>query len=74
MRDRFVTLVLEQRANFFVRWSNRRSGCTACRRRSQPAAGFRLIDIARDDAAMRAGAIDARNIDAGVLRETAGEW
>ena len=42
-------------------------------RRFQALAGLGALDVARNDAAMRAGAVDARQFDAGFLGETAGE-
>ncbi len=41
--------------------------------RAQSFAGFGGVDVARDHAAVRAGALHAVEIDAGFFREAAGE-
>ena len=62
MRHDFVGAGLEQREDLLVRHRRRddRSGGGRSRRRLQALAGFGVIDVARDDAAVRTGAVDAR--------------
>src|SRR5882672_4023194 len=71
VRDDVVAARLEQRANLVIGWHRQRERC--CRSRREALAGSRCLDIARDDAAMRTGAPDATELDAGGLGETARE-
>ena len=74
MRDDLVAARFEQRAGSACPTSTARSPARRRRRRCrrfQALAGFGVLDIARDDAAMRAGAVDARELDAGFLGEAA---
>jgi hypothetical protein len=76
MRHDVVAARFEQREDLLVRhrWRDRRRSGRRRRGRSlQALAGFRLRDVAGDDAAMRAGTGDARKLDAGLLGEAAGQ-
>ncbi len=72
MRHDLVGALLEQRPDLLIRHRRRkrRPARRRSRRRLQALAGFRLVDVARDDAAMRPGADDAGNLDAGLLGQT----
>src|SRR3954452_8154521 len=76
MRDKLVGAFLIKSEDLLVRhrWRDARCAGGGCgSRRLQPLAGLCLFDIAGDDAAMRARAVDARDIDTGLLGETARE-
>src|ERR1019366_7064431 len=64
-----------KRADLLIRHRRRDARRAAWResRGFQPLAGFGFLDIPRDHAAMRAGAGDARKLDAGVLGDAAGQ-
>ncbi len=76
VRHDLVAAVLVERADLLIRHC-RRASRRDCRRagrrsgRAQAAAGLCLLDVAGDDAAVRAGAFDAADIDAGVLGKAA---
>ena len=75
MRHDLVGAFLEQCEDLLVRHPGRKARTRRGRggRRLQALAGFRALDVARDNAAVRAGAGDARKVNADVLGEAAGE-
>src|SRR5581483_7779975 len=79
MRHELVAALVVQRADLLIRHGRRderRRGACWCRWRAgctQATSGFRFLDIARNHAAMWAGAGNAADIDASVLGETARE-
>src|SRR4051794_29512143 len=75
MRDHLIAALFEQCADLLVghrRRDHRRAWRS--RRGFQSLAGFGLLDIPRNDAAMRARAVDTRKLDAGVFCQTSRQW
>ena len=75
VRDRVVGAGLEQCDDFLVgrrlHDRGRRGCCCGSRRSHDPAARLGCFHIARNNAAVRAGTLDARKVDASLLRKPA---
>ena len=71
VRHEIVAAVVVERADLLVRHRRRDERCAGgrCGRRAQALARFCRLDIAGDDAAVRAGALDAAEFDVGVFRQ-----